>query len=75
MISALSFNLFEEAFELGGAARARVGLVVAAGTFVVVNTSEEFLQQQGPRITPEIGGTALVELVRADAASVAPATG
>ena len=38
MISALSFDLFEEAFKLGGAARAGVGLVVGAGTFVIVNT-------------------------------------
>jgi hypothetical protein len=27
----------------------------------------------GPLVTPEIAGTALVELVRADAATVAPA--
>src|SRR5215217_6063261 len=33
---------------------------------------EEFLQQRGPLVTPEIAGTALVELVRADAATVAP---
>jgi 3-oxoacyl-[acyl-carrier protein] reductase len=33
---------------------------------------EEFLQQQGSLVTPEIAGTALVELVRADAATVAP---
>jgi 3-oxoacyl-[acyl-carrier protein] reductase len=33
---------------------------------------EEYLQQQGPLVTPEIAGTALVELVRADAATVAP---
>jgi 3-oxoacyl-[acyl-carrier protein] reductase len=35
-------------------------------------TVEEYLQQQGPLVTPEIAGTALVELVRADAATVAP---
>jgi NAD(P)-dependent dehydrogenase (short-subunit alcohol dehydrogenase family) len=34
---------------------------------------EEYLQQQGPLVTPEIAGTALVELVQADAATVAPA--
>jgi 3-oxoacyl-[acyl-carrier protein] reductase len=33
---------------------------------------EEFLQRQGPLVTPEIAGDALVELVRADAAAVAP---
>jgi 3-oxoacyl-[acyl-carrier protein] reductase len=33
---------------------------------------EEYLQPQGPLVTPEIAGTALVELVRADAATVAP---
>jgi NAD(P)-dependent dehydrogenase (short-subunit alcohol dehydrogenase family) len=34
---------------------------------------EEFLQPQRPLVTPEIAGTALVELVQADAATVAPA--
>jgi 3-oxoacyl-[acyl-carrier protein] reductase len=34
---------------------------------------EEFLQHRGPPLTPEIAGAALVELVRADAAGVAPA--
>jgi zinc transporter, ZIP family len=38
MISALSFDLFEEAFQLGGAARAGIGLVVGAATFVIANT-------------------------------------
>jgi 3-oxoacyl-[acyl-carrier protein] reductase len=33
---------------------------------------EEYLQQVGPFVTPEIAGTALVELVLADAATVAP---
>jgi NAD(P)-dependent dehydrogenase (short-subunit alcohol dehydrogenase family) len=33
---------------------------------------EEYLQQQGPLVTPEIAGAALVELVQADAATVAP---
>ena len=39
MISALSFDLFAEAFELGGAGRAGVGLLVGATTFVVANTA------------------------------------
>jgi 3-oxoacyl-[acyl-carrier protein] reductase len=34
---------------------------------------EAFLQHRGPPLTPEIAGAALVELVRADAAGVAPA--
>jgi len=34
---------------------------------------EEFLAQAGPLVTPEIAGTALVELVQADAAKVGPA--
>jgi hypothetical protein len=34
---------------------------------------EEYLRQQAPLVTPEIAGAALVELVRADAATVAPA--
>jgi NAD(P)-dependent dehydrogenase (short-subunit alcohol dehydrogenase family) len=33
---------------------------------------EEFLRQQGSLVTPEIAGTAVVELVRADAATVGP---
>ena len=32
---------------------------------------EEFLEQQGSLVTPEIAGTALVELVQAGAATVA----
>jgi NAD(P)-dependent dehydrogenase (short-subunit alcohol dehydrogenase family) len=34
---------------------------------------ESYLRSTGPLVTPEIAGTAMVELVRADAASVAPA--
>jgi 3-oxoacyl-[acyl-carrier protein] reductase len=34
---------------------------------------EEFLEPQRPLVTPEIAGTALVELVQADPATVAPA--
>jgi 3-oxoacyl-[acyl-carrier protein] reductase len=33
---------------------------------------EEYLQEQGSLVTPEVAGTALVELVHADAATVAP---
>jgi NAD(P)-dependent dehydrogenase (short-subunit alcohol dehydrogenase family) len=33
---------------------------------------EDFLEQRDPALTPEIAGTALVELVRADVAGVAP---
>jgi 3-oxoacyl-[acyl-carrier protein] reductase len=33
---------------------------------------EEYLQQQGPLVSPESAGTALVELVQTDAATVAP---
>jgi 3-oxoacyl-[acyl-carrier protein] reductase len=33
---------------------------------------EEYLQEQGSLVTPEVAGTALVELVQADAATVAP---
>jgi zinc transporter, ZIP family len=39
MIAALSFDLFEEAFDLGGAARAGIGLIAGAATFVVTNTA------------------------------------
>jgi NAD(P)-dependent dehydrogenase (short-subunit alcohol dehydrogenase family) len=34
---------------------------------------EEFLAQAGPLVTPEIAGAAVVELVQADAANIAPA--
>ena len=37
MISALSFDLFREAYELGSAWRSGIGLIVGAATFVVVN--------------------------------------
>ena len=38
LISALCFELFPEAVELGGATRAGVGLVAGAATFVAANT-------------------------------------
>jgi zinc transporter, ZIP family len=38
MVSALSFELFPEAVELGGVAPAAVGLLAGAATFVVANT-------------------------------------
>jgi len=38
LISALAFELFEEAFELGGAARAGLGLLAGAAVFVAVDT-------------------------------------
>ncbi len=37
MISALSFDLFQEAYDLGGVTRAGIGLMIGAVTFVVVN--------------------------------------
>jgi zinc transporter, ZIP family len=39
LISALAFELFEEAFELGGAARSGLGLLAGAVTFVSVDTA------------------------------------
>ena len=38
LISALAFELFEEAYHLGGAARAGLGLLAGAATFVAVDT-------------------------------------
>ena len=38
MVSALAFELFPEAVELGGVAPAGAGLLVGAATFVVANT-------------------------------------
>lgn len=39
LISALAFELFEEAFHLGGAIRSGLGLLAGAGTFVAVETA------------------------------------
>ena len=39
LISALAFELFEEAFELGGAVRSGLGLLAGAVTFVAVDTA------------------------------------
>ncbi len=39
LISALAFELFEEAFELGGAARSGLGLLAGAVTFVAIDTA------------------------------------
>jgi zinc transporter, ZIP family len=39
LISALAFELFEEAFELGGAVRSGLGLLAGAATFVAVDTA------------------------------------
>lgn len=39
MIAALAFDLFQEAYEFGGAVRAGFGLLVGAATFVVVNSA------------------------------------
>ena len=39
LISALAFELFDEAFELGGAARSGLGLLAGAATFVAVDTA------------------------------------
>ena len=39
LISALAFELFDEAFELGGATRAGLGLLAGAATFVAVDSA------------------------------------
>src|SRR5918992_1736937 len=39
LISALAFELFEEAFMMGGAVRAGLGLLAGAATFVAVDTA------------------------------------
>lgn len=50
LISALAFELFEEAFELGGAARSGLGLLAGAVTFVLVDTwlDRRVTGQEGP---------------------------
>jgi NAD(P)-dependent dehydrogenase (short-subunit alcohol dehydrogenase family) len=52
--------------DLGGAA-------VRAYAARAGESEEDYLEPMGPLVTPEIAGSALVELVRADAATVAPA--
>jgi hypothetical protein len=49
------------------------GPAVAAYAARAGQSVEEFLQHQGPLVTPEIAGAALVDLLQADAAAVAPA--
>ncbi|HEX2214504.1 MAG TPA: zinc permease, partial [Mycobacterium sp.] len=39
LISALAFELFEEAFKMGGAVRSGLGLLAGAATFVAVDTA------------------------------------
>nr|MBA3327354.1 zinc permease [Solirubrobacterales bacterium] len=41
LISALSFELVEEAYELGGTARTGIGLLAGAATFVIADTALE----------------------------------
>ena len=41
LISALAFELFEDAYELGGAARSSIGLIMGAITFVVADSLVE----------------------------------
>lgn len=50
LISALAFELFEEAFELGGAVRSGLGLLAGAAAFVVLDTGldRRVAGQSGP---------------------------
>jgi 3-oxoacyl-[acyl-carrier protein] reductase len=48
------------------------GLAVQAYAARAGQPLEQYLQQVGPFVSPEIAGTALVELVQADAGTVAP---
>ncbi|HEV8562770.1 MAG TPA: SDR family oxidoreductase [Actinophytocola sp.] len=52
-----------------GVGRAAIPVYAAASGL----SEEEFLRPQGPLVTPEIAGKALVELAQANAAAVAPA--
>ena len=48
LISALAFELFDEAFALGGAARAGLGLLAGAGVFVAFDTAlDRYLGRRG----------------------------
>lgn len=51
LISALSFELFEEAFRLGGATRSGLGLLAGAATFVAVDSwlDRRMTSDSGPR--------------------------
>ncbi len=60
LISALAFELFEEAFELGGAARSGLALLVGAATFVVADTllDRRMTGKTGPSQREVVGGAA-----------------
>ena len=48
LISALAFELFDEAFALGGAARSGLGLLAGAGVFVAFDTAlDRYVRRQG----------------------------
>lgn len=54
LISALAFELFEEAFHLGGAARSRLAPLAAAAVFVAADSALDryVTGQTGPRARP-----------------------
>jgi zinc transporter, ZIP family len=71
LISALAFELFEEAFELGGSARAGIGLLAGAATFVAVDTwlDRRVTGKEGPEQREVMGrgvGLALLAAVTLD---------
>jgi ZIP family zinc transporter len=55
LVSALAFELFEEAFRLGGATRAGIGLLAGAAVFVAADAA---LDRYVARDTPPAGGAA-----------------
>ncbi|WP_166872575.1 ZIP family metal transporter [Salinibacterium sp. ZJ450] len=52
LISALTFELFEDAYHRGGIVRAAIGLFVGAGVFIVLSALLDRWAQAGPRPKP-----------------------
>ena len=84
LISALAFELFEESFELGGSARAGIGLLAGAAAFVAADTllDRHVAGRSGPdsREVAEAGarggvGWALLAAVTLDGVPENPALG
>lgn len=62
LISALAFELFEEAFHLGGATRSGLGLLAGAATFVAFDTwlDRRVTGKEGPEQREVAGASAVV---------------
>ncbi|KUH85462.1 MULTISPECIES: zinc permease [unclassified Mycobacterium] len=58
LISALAFELFEEAFKMGGPARSGLGLLAGAATFVAVDTAlDKYISGKSGPDSREVAGS------------------